>query len=193
MVRLEATHTKSKSNKRSESAALRVLLTDRRFQDPDLTLKKRLLSLLDLPSGSYGTKTFDAIMTPLPEREITADNVHRHMSSLRLVEMKSTLKAIEDATLNGFFFGATDNEYQMARALGDRYLFAFVVLGSENYYRRPFAVLLTLDQVTERTKQKRLQYQVNFRTDMDLMLLSQEVIVFGSPDEAINLTVGGTQ
>ena len=75
MVRLEAKHTKSKSNKRSESAALRVLLTDRRFQDPDLTLKKRLLSLLDLPSGSYGTKTFDAIMTPLPEREITADNV----------------------------------------------------------------------------------------------------------------------
>ena len=145
---------------------------------------------MDLPSGSYGTRTFDVVMTSSPAPEITISNVDQYLDDLRLVEMKSTLKRIEDATLNGFFFGATDNEYQLARALGDRYLFAFVVLGSLNQYRRPFAVMLTLKQVEERTKASRLQYQVNFRTDMDPTLLSQEVIVFGSPEDAVNLVVG---
>src|SRR5205823_3367534 len=84
----------------------------------------------------------------------------------RLVEVKSTRKPIKDANLNGFFFGATEREYAMAAALGDRYLFAFIVLSSVNNFGRPFAVLLTLDQVVERTRAKRTQFQVNFRTQM---------------------------
>ena len=47
--------------------------------------------------------------------------------TLRLIEMKTTKKAIQNASLHGFFFGATEREYDMARALGDRYLFAFIV------------------------------------------------------------------
>jgi hypothetical protein len=106
-------------------------------------------------------------MTPEPVVPITIANIAEHLASIRLVEMKSTRKPIKDANLNGFFFGATEREYAMAAALGDRYLFAFVVLNSLNVYGRPFAVLLTLDQVERRTRAKRTQFQVNFGTGME--------------------------
>jgi len=80
--------------------------------------------------------------------------------------MKTTKKAIQNASLHGFFFGATEREYDMARALGDSYLFAFIVLNSANEYGRPFAVLLTLEEVERRTQKRRIQYQVNFRSDL---------------------------
>lgn len=80
--------------------------------------------------------------------------------------MKTTKKPIKDENLNGFFFGATEREYAMARALGDKYVFAFVVLNSVNVHNRPFFILLTLDQVEQRTRAKRIQYQVNFRSDI---------------------------
>jgi hypothetical protein len=80
--------------------------------------------------------------------------------------MKTTKKAIKDENLNGFFFGATEREYAMARALGDKYVFAFVVLNSDNVHSRPFFILLTLNEVERRTRAKRIQYQVNFRSDI---------------------------
>ena len=69
--------------------------------------------------------------------------------------MKTTRKPIRNEALSGFFFGATQREYDMAAALGDQYLFAFVVLNSENDYERPFAVLLSLEEVEARTRTKR--------------------------------------
>ena len=80
--------------------------------------------------------------------------------------MKTTRKPIQNEALTGFFFGATEREYEMARTLGDGYLFAFVVLSSANDYGRPFAVLLTLDEVGRRTRRRRVQYQINFRSDL---------------------------
>ena len=65
----------------------------------------------------------------------------------------------------------------MAAALGDRYLFAFVVLNSVNDYERPFAVLLSLEEVEARTRSKRVQFQVNFRSDIQPADV-RDVIVF---------------
>jgi hypothetical protein len=78
-----------------------------------------------------------------------------------LVEMKTTKKPIKDTGLAGFFFGATQREYDLAAKLGDRFRFAFVVLNSANAYAKPFAVLLTLQELEHRTRSKRIQYQVN--------------------------------
>jgi hypothetical protein len=158
---VEAKFTKSQSNSGTQSQALTLLTSDRRFQVVDRATKVRIVGLL--PVGAYGHQTFDAVMTPEPAEPITLDNVDSQMSRLRLVEMKSTRKPIRNAKLNGFFFGATEREYTMAHALGDRYLFAFTVLNSDNDYGRPFVVLLTLEQVEQRTSAKRLQYQVNVR------------------------------
>ena len=94
--------------------------------------------------------------------------------------MKTTKKAIADQALRGFFFGATEREYAMAKALGPRYCFAFVVLNETNVFGKPFAVLLTLEEVEQRTHARRVQYQVNFRTDIGPEDTSEEqVIVFG--------------
>ena len=75
--------------------------------------------------------------------------------------MKTTKKPIKDAGLAGFFFGATQREYNLATTLGDKFRFAFVVLNSANAYGKPFAVLLTLSELEHRTRSKRIQYQVN--------------------------------
>ena len=93
--------------------------------------------------------------------------------------MKTTRKPITSAELRNFFFGATEREYAMATALGDRYLFAFIVLNDANEYGRPFAALLSLAEVEHRTRARRIQYQVNFRSDIEPSAEGQELLVFG--------------
>lgn len=172
---------KSKANKAVENHGLRLLLTNPRFQAADLATRRRILDLLPV-RGEFGVRTFDAIMTPEPRPPIQAHNVETFFEEVRLVEMKTTKDSIPDASLRGFFFGATEREYAMARVLGDKYLFAFVVLSDENVYGKPFAVLLTLPQVEARTASQRVQYQVNFRTNIAPREESMELIVLGAEE-----------
>jgi predicted LPLAT superfamily acyltransferase len=157
----------SASSKRlgTEIDGLSVLLEDKRMQALDLSTKKRILELL-MVSGAFKPQTFDAVMTTAPAPPLTVDNVEEHLESLTLVEMKTTRAPIKNAALNSFFFGATDNEFQMAKALKSKYVFAFVVINDTNEYGRPFFVLLTLEQLQARTRTSRIQYQINFRSDM---------------------------
>ena len=94
-----------------------------------------------------------------------------------LVEMKTTKKPIKDATLAGFFFGATQREYDLAAKLGDRFRFAFVVLNSANIYGKPFAVLLTLQELEHRTRTKRIQYQVNLWSAKEVNLPNSNLVI----------------
>jgi hypothetical protein len=121
---------KSGRNKRVEDSGLAYLLGDARLQKVDLATKRRIVELTGV-SGAFGPQTFDAVMTREPQPPITIGTVDDIYPELRLVEMKTTRKPIRNAQLNGFFFGATEREYEMATALGDRYLFAFVVLNSK--------------------------------------------------------------
>jgi hypothetical protein len=157
----------SASSKRlgTEIDGLSVLLEDKRMQVLDLSTKKRILELL-MVSGAFKPQTFDAVMTEAPAPPLTVSNVEGYLESLTLVEMKTTRAAIRNAALNSFFFGATDNEFQMAKALKSNYVFAFVVINDNNDYGRPFFVLLTLEQLQARTRTSRIQYQINFRSDM---------------------------
>lgn len=149
----------------TESDGLSVLLEDKRMQALDLSTKKRILELL-MVSGAFKPQTFDAVMTPEPAPPLTIANIEDHIDDLTLIEMKTTRASIKNAALNSFFFGATDNEFQMAKALKDKYAFAFVVLNDDNDYGHPFFVLLTLEQLQARTRTSRIQYQINFRSDM---------------------------
>lgn len=165
MAEQEQKFSKSMSNKRTENQGLAVLCADLRFQAPDSATKVRILELLPI-KGEFGPKTFDAIMTLEPAEPITVANVADYMDHITLIEMKTTKKPIQNRALNRFFFGATEREYAMAKALGERYLFAFLVLNDDNDYGHPFFELLSLASVEERTRGKRLQYQVNFHSDM---------------------------
>jgi hypothetical protein len=178
---MESKFTKSKRNQGTEREGLGLLLSDLRFQRLDLPTKRRILELIG-KSQAFGIQTFDAVMTPTPAPHISAENVDEHYATLRLIEMKTTRKPIRNQNLNGFFFGATEREYDMARTLGDRYLFAFIVLNSTNDYARPFAVLLTLEEVERRTRSQRIQYQVNFRSEYESPAGEGWVIILG--DEA---------
>ena len=156
-------HGKSKRNRVVEKAGLQdVLLKDPRFQAPATETKKALLKALGLGDTKlYGPQSFDAIMLPQATELIDQTTLLRYLEQIVLVEMKTTKKPIKDATLAGFFFGATQREYDLAAKLGDKFRFAFVVLNSANAYGKPFAVLLTLSELEHRTRSKRIQYQVN--------------------------------
>ncbi|MEK6975182.1 MAG: hypothetical protein AABY18_02430 [Candidatus Thermoplasmatota archaeon] len=157
----EASYGKTKLNNVKEDAALDVLLKrDSAFQRPDSATRKRILELLGVEQ--FSARAFDLIQTDVPTPPLTAENVHEHIDGVRLVEVKATKKAIEDDNLYGFFFGATENEYKLAARLGDRYKFAFVVL-SPSEGKPPFFVLLTLNEVEQRTSKRRIQFQVNLR------------------------------
>ena len=155
-------HGKSQRNRAVEKAGLHdVLLKDLRFQAPTTETKKAILKGLGLGDTKlYGPQSFDAIMLPKAEPMVEEATLPRHLDQIILVEMKTTKKAIKDDSLAGFFFGATQREYDLAAKLGDRFRFAFVVLNSANIYGKPFAVLLTLPELDHRTRTKRIQYQV---------------------------------
>ena len=156
-------HGKSKRNRIVEKAGLKdVLLKDKRFQTPTTKTKKAILHGLGLGDTKfYGPQSFDAIMLPQPTELIDETTLPRHLEQIVLIEMKTTKKPIKDAALAGFFFGATQREYDLATKLGEKFRFAFVVLNSANAYGKPFAVLLTLKELELRTRNKRIQYQVN--------------------------------
>jgi hypothetical protein len=161
-------YTKSLDNQARERSALGFVLdSERRFQRPDRETKRRILELLSLPKGGEWTdQTFDLVLTPPNTPPLTAELADTYIDEIYLVEVKATKKPIRNTALNGFFFGTTDRQYQLARAAHGRYRYAFIVDNSDNDYGRPFYVLLTLEEVEEKTASKRLQYQVSFRREM---------------------------
>ena len=116
-------------------------------------------------------------MLPQATEPIDESTLPRHFEQIVLVEMKTTKKPIKDAGLAGFFFGATQREYDLAAKLGDKFRFAFVVLNSANVYGKPFAVLLTLTELEHRTRAKRIQYQVNLWNAKDAQGVNSNLIL----------------
>ena len=113
---IEGKFTKSTTNRRTENVGLSILLSDQRFQALPSPLKKEVAQRLGI-FNDFKTAAFDAVMTPTRVDPIDSFNLDAHIDSLRLVEMKTTRRAIKDAGLADFF-GATDREYRLARLLG---------------------------------------------------------------------------
>jgi hypothetical protein len=157
----------SDDNLSTEGNAISIVTADPHYQRPHSAIKTLILEHFAV-KGMHTVRTFDVVRTDTPAPPLTALNVSDHLAEIRLSEIKATNASIKNAALNGFFFGATDNEYTLARALGAHYLFLFVVMNPDNDYGRPFFVPLTLAQVENRTRARRTQYQVNFRTNMTI-------------------------
>lgn len=179
--------SQSTKNRRAERKGMSVLLSDPRFQTLDLDATKALLQSYKVPSSvRFSPHSFDAVLTTEPVPPLTADNVLRYADGLRLVEVKVTEKPIKDRRLHGFFFGATANEFALAEALGDRFLFAFVVSNEDNAYGKPFAVLLTMSQLNARVQSRRVQYQINLkRTTLDTDPVEEVLVITGSGIQAV--------
>jgi hypothetical protein len=142
------------SNNKTEKEGIGYLTDiDNRFIYPDKETRKKMLKLLNV-SQKYN-RTFDLIFiekVSYEKGEILIDN----LLDITLIELKTTKKSLPNNPI-GFFFGATENEFDLAELLGDQYKFCFICLHPEcTSYK-----LLTLSELNDIIKTKRIQYQIN--------------------------------
>ena len=138
-------------NNKTESEAVRYLLAaEPSLRVPSKEERKKILMVLNLPKTF--ARAFDLVQLPGDATDIFAVSPDKW----RLIELKTTKKKLL-ANPIGFFFGATDNEFRLAKLLGDRYAFCFVSLHAES----PNRAFLTSSELESRIKTRRIQYQIN--------------------------------
>lgn len=148
-------YTITLSNNKVEAEALAYLLAeDESFLLPDKAGRKQILEILQLDK-SYA-RAFDLIMIKNRKR---ADTLALHITNpadITIIELKTTKKELPECP-KGFFFGATENEFNLARKLGNQYKFCFVCLHPKTKKYK----LLTLTELEKLIKTKRTQFQIN--------------------------------
>lgn len=139
-------------NNKTENAAIDFLLaSEPRFRKPSALERKDILKRFGLPATF--SRAFDLVLLP----SVGMANIQSaSLDQLVLVELKTTQKKL-DNNPSGFFFGATENEFNLANKLGLQYRFCFVSLHPESMKY----VLLTSKELEALIKTKRLQYQIN--------------------------------
>lgn len=147
-------YTITLSNNKSENEALSYLLTqDDRFRLIDKKMRKRIMNVLELDSSF--ARAFDLVYYEGAKKVEELDD-NDIKDSIVLVELKTTKKKLPNNP-QGFFFGATENEFNLARKIDKQYKFCFVSLheGSPSYR------LLDIHELEKLIKTKRIQYQIN--------------------------------
>lgn len=121
----------------------------------DLITKKKLLDLLNI--GHNFLQSFDLVYIPdLVGIDVNSDILETYLEDIILVELKTTKKYLPENP-KGFFFGATENEFNFGKLLGSKFRFCFVSLNEKG---SSFS-LQTLDELEARIKNRRIQYQIN--------------------------------
>ena len=121
----------------------------------DLATKKELLDLLEIEHRFL--QAFDLIYVPeMVGKIIDAGFIQTYLEDIILVELKTTKKYLPENP-KGFFFGATENEFNFGKKLGPRFRFCFVSLNEKG----SSYAFLTLDELEDRIKNRRIQYQIN--------------------------------
>lgn len=147
-------YTITLENNKSEKEAIEFLMqSDSAFISPDKTSRKRLLEVFKI-SPKY-SRAFDLLLIPGHtnlEEVIELET----LENVTFVELKTTKKKLPNLP-KGFFFGATQSEFDVAELLGDRYLFCFVSLHPETMKY----VLISLNELNKIIRTKRIQYQIN--------------------------------
>lgn len=141
------------NNKTEKEGFDYLLAADPRFINPSKQSRKIVLETFNLDKKF--SRAFDLVMIAghtSKEKDVPIKNP----SEITLVELKTTKKKLP-ANPMGFFFGATENEFALARKLGENYKFCFVSLHPDSRSH----VLLTLTELEKRITTKRVQYQIN--------------------------------
>lgn len=144
-------------NNTSEKEAIQYLIdSDKNFINPDKSSRKAIMQMLGIEKRF--ARAFDLVLIPGHsnlERIIELDKT----SEVILVELKTTKKKLENNP-RGFFFGATQNEFDLATEFENQFRFCFVSLHPESKGYK----LLTLEELNKIIKTKRIQYQINLKT-----------------------------
>jgi len=144
------------SNNVTEKEGVNFLIENHTgFFKIDLATKKELLDLLKIEHRFL--QAFDLIYLPdMVGKEVNSSFLQTFLEDIILVELKTTKKYLPENP-KGFFFGATENEFNFGKILGDRFRFCFV---SMNEKGSSFA-LQTIEELELRIKNKRIQFQIN--------------------------------
>jgi hypothetical protein len=114
-----------------------------------------LLDLLNI--GHNFVQSFDLVYIPdLVGIEINSDFLQTYLEDIILVELKTTKKYLPENP-KGFFFGATENEFNFGKLLGAKFRFCFVSL----HEKGSSYSLQTLEELEARIRNRRIQYQIN--------------------------------
>ncbi|MDL5510613.1 hypothetical protein QSE00_02220 [Arenibacter sp. M-2] len=121
----------------------------------DKLMKKELLDKVNIPHNFL--QSFDMVYIPkLKGIEFKKDYIETHLDDILFVELKTTKKYLPENP-KGFFFGATENEFNFGKLLGDRFRFCFVCLNEKS----PSYALLTIEELEKKIRNRRIQYQIN--------------------------------
>lgn len=144
------------SNNITEKEGVLFLLDNHTgFFKIDLNVKKELLDLLQIERRYL--QSFDLIYIPdMVGKTINSENLKTFLEDIIFVELKTTKKYLPDNP-KGFFFGATENEFNFGKLLGNRFLFCFVTLNE----KAPSFILLSIKELEKKIRNKRIQYQIN--------------------------------
>ena len=147
-------YTITLDNNNSEKEAINYLLnTDKNFLNPNKESRKKILEFLDIDRRYF--KAYDLILIPgytNLEEIIELEN----FDQITFIELKTTKKKLPNLP-KGFFFGATQNEFDFAELLGNKFMFCFVSLHADSLSH----CLLTLKDLENIIRTKRIQYQIN--------------------------------
>ncbi len=121
----------------------------------DLETKKELLDLLKIERKYL--QAFDLIYIPeMVGEKVNSEFLKTYLEDIIFIELKTTKKYLPENP-KGFFFGATENEFNFGKTLENKFLFCFVTLNE----KAPSFVLLSIDELNRIIRNKRIQYQIN--------------------------------
>ena len=121
----------------------------------DKDMKKKLLDKVNIPYNYL--QSFDMIYIPkLKGIKFEKDYIETHLDEILFVELKTTKKYLPENP-KGFFFGATENEFNFGKLLGNKFRFCFVCLNEKS----PSYEMLTIDELEKIIRNKRIQFQIN--------------------------------
>lgn len=121
----------------------------------DKDMKKELLNRVNISHNFL--QSFDMVYIPkLKGIKFEKDYIETRLDEILFIELKTTKKYLPDNP-RGFFFGATENEFNFGKLLGERFRFCFVCLNEKS----PSYAMLTIEELEKIIRNKRIQFQIN--------------------------------
>ena len=146
----EQSYTITKSNNATEKEAINYILAkESNFILPDKESRNSLMKLFGIEKKF--SRAFDLVYIQdiKPNNTISIQN----KNEITFIELKTSKKYLPNNP-KGFFFGATENEFNLAKKLGDSYKFCFVSLHKDSLSH----AILTLTELEKIIKTKRIQF-----------------------------------
>ncbi|MEO6327488.1 MAG: hypothetical protein ABIO55_01075 [Ginsengibacter sp.] len=144
-----------KNNKTEKEGINYLLSLNHGFVLPDISSRIEIMRVLNLEKKF--ARAFDLVLIKgIDTIELDKNIIETHANDLTLIELKTTKKFLPNNP-QGFFFGATQNEFDIGHFLCDQFRFCFVCLNERSSSYK----LLSIPELEQIIRNKRIQYQIN--------------------------------